>query len=211
MSEIGENLKNILKKGFEAIGSKASDLAANAKQKVGEYNLTNQKNDLFCAIGRKIYELALDGAKVPEGLEDELKQIAEIDSALEKIREEKKTEDAPGDSGEDAGDAGKRTTEEEPVSEETVAAEYAAKSDTDVPVIEIEEEEEEKPVDECPLSSAINDLFENMPPVDKMVDKVNSSLDDLGENLRKFSSEFDKQLNEFSDQMMGKDDSEKKE
>ena len=61
MSEIGENLKNILKKGFEAIGSKASDLAANAKQKVGEYNLTNQKNDLFCAIGRKIYELALDG------------------------------------------------------------------------------------------------------------------------------------------------------
>ena len=211
MSEIGENLKNILKKGIEAIGSKASDLASNAKQKVGEYNLTNQKNDLFSAIGRKVYELSLSGAAVPEGLEDELKQIAEIDSELEKIREEKKSEGASEDSGEDAGDAGKRTTEEETFSAEPTAAEYAAKSDTDVPVIEIEEEEEEKAVEECPLSSAINDLIENMPPVDKMVDKVNSSLDDLGENLRKFSSEFDKQLNEFSDQMMGKDDSEKKE
>ena len=209
MSEIGENLKNILKKGIEAIGSKASDLASNAKQKVGEYNLTNQKNDLFSAIGRKVYELSLSGAAVPEGLEDELKQIAEIDSELEKIREEKKSEGTSEDSGEDAGDAGIRTTEEEPFSAEPTAAEYAAKSDTDVPVIEIEEEE--KAVEECPLSSAINDLFENMPPVDKMVDKVNSSLDDLGENLRKFSSEFDKQLNEFSDQMMGKDDSEKKE
>jgi hypothetical protein len=42
-----------------------------------------------------------------------------------------------------------------------------------------------------------------MPPVDKMVDRVNNSLDDLGENLRKFSGEFDKQLNKFADQMMG--------
>ena len=202
MSEIGENLKNILKKGFEAIGSKASDLASSAKQKVGEYNLTNQKNDLFSSIGRKVYELSLSGAAVPEGLEEELKQIAEIDKELGKIQEEKKSEEAC--------EAGRRTAEEEPVSGEPAAAEYAAKDDSDVPVIEIEEEEE-KTVEECPLSSAINDLFENMPPVDKMVDKVNSSLDDLGENLRKFSSEFDKQLNDFSDQMMGKDDSGKKE
>ena len=56
---------------------------------------------------------------------------------------------------------------------------------------------------DCPLSSAINDLFEQMPPVDKMMDKVNSSLDELGENLKKFSDEFDRQLNDFSDQMMG--------
>ena len=102
-------------------------------------------------------------------------------------------------------------TEEEVSAEEPAAAEYAAKDDSDVPVIEIEEEAEKDKVGECPLSSAINDLFENMPPVDKMVDKVNSSLDDLGENLRKFSSDFDKKLKDFSDQMMEKDDSDKKE
>lgn len=209
MSEIGENLKSFLKKGIEVIGNKASDLASNAKQKVGEYNLANEKKDLFSAIGSKIYDNYLNGDTVPEGLEEELTRITEIDQELEAIRAEK---EKAGESAEsDAGEPGERVqTEEEVSAEEPAAAEYAAKDDSDVPVIEIEEAEKEK-VGECPLSSAINDLFENMPPVDKMVDKVNSSLDDLGENLRKFSSDFDKKLKDFSDQMMEKDDSDKKE
>ena len=44
-----------------------------------------------------------------------------------------------------------------------------------------------------------------MPQVDKMMDKVNTSLDELGENLLKFSGEFGKQLDDFTDRMMGKD------
>jgi hypothetical protein len=210
MSEIGENLKSFLKKGIEVIGNKASDLASNAKQKVGEYNLANEKKDLFSAIGSKIYDNYLNGDTVPEGLEEELTRITEIDQELEAIRAEK---EKAGESAEsNAGEPGERVqTEEEVSAEEPAAAEYAAKDDSDVPVIEIEEEAEKEKVGECPLSSAINDLFENMPPVDKMVDKVNSSLDDLGENLRKFSSDFDKKLKDFSDQMMEKDDSDKKE
>ena len=210
MSEIGENLKSFLKKGIEVIGNKASDLASNAKQKVGEYNLANEKKDLFSAIGSKIYDNYLNGDTVPEGLEEELTRITEIDQELEAIRAEK---EKAGESAEsDAGEPGERVqTEEEVSAEEPAAAEYAAKDDSDVPFIEIEEEAEKDKVGECPLSSAINDLFENMPPVDKMVDKVNSSLDDLGENLRKFSSDFDKKLKDFSDQMMEKDDSDKKE
>ena len=74
-----------------------------------------------------------------------------------------------------------------------------------MPVIRVEDAGDEEGPEPCPLSSAINDLFEKMPPVDKMMDKVNSSLDDLGENLRKFSGEFDKQLNEFAEQMMKND------
>lgn len=210
MSEIGENLKSFLKKGIEVIGNKASDLASNAKQKVGEYNLANEKKDLFSAIGSKIYDNYLNGDTVPEGLEEELTRISEIDQELEAIRAEK---EKAGESAEsDAGEPGERVqTEEEVSAEEPAAAEYAAKDDSDVPVIEIEEEAEKDKVGECSLSSAINDLFENMPPVDKMVDKVNSSLDDLGENLRKFSSDFDKKLKDFSDQVMEKDDSDKKE
>ena len=67
------------------------------------------------------------------------------------------------------------------------------------------EDADEKDFAECPLSSAINDLFEKMPPVNKMMDKVNSSLDELGDNLMKFSGEFDKNLNDFADQLMGND------
>lgn len=40
MSEIGQNLKNIVLKGIDLIGSKASDLASNAKQKVDLLSLT---------------------------------------------------------------------------------------------------------------------------------------------------------------------------
>ena len=83
----------------------------------------------------------------------------------------------------------------------------------EVPVIEVENDEEDKEdeagQEACPLSSAINDLFENMPQVDKMMDKVNSSLDELGENLLKFSGEFGKQLDDFTDKMMGKDENPK--
>ena len=77
----------------------------------------------------------------------------------------------------------------------------------DIPVLKVEpsDKTEEHDYADCPLSSAINDLFENMPPVDKMMDKVNNSLDELGDNLRKFSGDFEKQLNQITDEIMGKD------
>jgi len=88
------------------------------------------------------------------------------------------------------------------------AVEYAARDNSDVPVIEVEktEDSEENTFADCPLSSAINDLFEKMPPVDKMMDKVNSSLDELGDNLKKFTDDFGKELDEFTDRMMNKND-----
>ena len=95
--------------------------------------------------------------------------------------------------------------------EQTAAVDYASNDDHDIPVIRVDESteaEEDRIPENTPLSSAINDLFENMPPVDKKVEKVNSSLDDLGDSLRKFSGDFDKQLNDFADQMMGKNDKE---
>ena len=98
-------------------------------------------------------------------------------------------------------------TEADSAEDTPAACEYAAEDDRDIPVIEVEEadNDEEKDFADCPLSSAINDLFEKVPPVDKMMDKVNNSLDELGDSLRKFSGEFDRQLDEFADQMMGKD------
>ena len=58
MSEIGENLKNIVMKGIEVIGNKAGSFASNAKQKVDEFNLMNAQKDLFCAIGSKVFEMS---------------------------------------------------------------------------------------------------------------------------------------------------------
>ena len=205
MSEIGENLKNLVLKGMEVIGTKANDIASSAKQKVGEFNLANEQKDLFSTIGSKVFELFKQGSVLPDELAEELKKAAEIEEKLERIRAEKETDT----------DRTEIPSYAEPMSdvaapEVPAAAEYAAKDDGDIPVIEVEEpEKEDESMPDCPLSSAINDLFEKMPPVDKMVDKVNSSLDELNDNLRKFSGEFDKQLSDFADQMMGKDPDQK--
>lgn len=220
MSEFGGSLKNIVMKSIEAIGNKASDLAAGAKQKVGEYNLANEQKDVFSEIGSKVFELSKQGVAFPEELQEDLKKAAEIGAELDRIRAEKEAaEKAKQEAAEK--EAGK--TEETPEQKELpeyreapviemprfdgpVAAEYAARDDRDVPVIRVDDPDEKNgdgDFADCPMSAAINDLFEQMPPVDKMMDKVNSSLDELGENLKKFSDEFDKQLNDFSDQMMG--------
>ena len=204
MSEIGENLKNLVLKGMEVIGTKANDIASSAKQKVGEFSLANEQKELFSAIGSKVFELFKQGAALPDELTEELKKAEEIEKELDRMRAEKETDEDPGETPSYAEAAADVTVPEAPA-----AAEYAAKDDGDIPVIEVEEPEKEESMPDCPLSSAINDLFEKIPPVDKMVDKVNSSLDELNDNLRKFSGEFDKQLSDFADQMMGKDPDQK--
>ncbi len=209
MSEFGESLKNLVMKGIEVIGNKANDLASSTKLKVGEFNLENEQKDLFSAIGSKVFELYSQGVGFPKELEDELKKAEEISKELRQIRAEKeKTEEKDQD---ERNERSADTDQPEVEPADTVpaaAAVYTAKDNEDVPVLKVEESDESEDGDyeDCPLSSAINDLFENMPPVEKMVDKVNSSLDELSDSLRKFSGEFGKQLDEFTDQMMGKDD-----
>lgn len=206
MSEFGQNLKSIVKKGLETISTTAENIAASTKQKVEEYNLNNQMKDIFASIGEKAYALYQAGTLFPDDMMEDLKNAAAVEQDLETLRMKKDISSENADenkvettSESDAGDPGQETA---------VAAEYCAKDNNDVPVLHVEPssdccESQEEGDEHTPLSSAINDLFENMPPVDKMVDRVNNSLDDLGENLRKFSGEFDKQLNKFADQMMG--------
>ena len=188
MSEVKENLKELIR-----------SIASTTKQKVSAYNLANEKEDLFTGIGSKVYEMWKQGETIPECLTEDLVKIVEIEETIKAMQEAQ---------GSDA-------SEETPVYSDTPAeaqaapgfaqaAEYAAKDDGDVPVIEVEDEEGEP--ENCPLSSAINDLFEKIPPVDKMKEKVNNSLDELGANLRKFSGKFEKELNEFAERMSEKAD-----
>lgn len=208
MSEIGENLKNIVMKGIEVIGNKASNIASNAKQKVGEFNLGNEQKELFCSIGSKVLELSKQGIEFPEDLKEDLNRAAEIGEELERIRAEKEAAEKETKTETEDNTEYREKTSEEVYAKVPAAVEYAARDNSDVPVIEVDktEDSEENTFADCPLSSAINDLFEKMPPVDKMMDKVNSSLDELGDNLKKFTDDFGKELDEFTDRMMNKND-----
>ena len=208
MSEFGQNLKDFVLKGIETIGSTVGSLASSTRQKVDEFNLENEKKDLFAGIGQKVYELYQQGAEVSDALRDDIMKISEIESKLSLLRSSgKETPDAEEKGGET--DSRPSASEEELRREAAPSVNvYTAENDHDIPVLRVEDEESDVPEEdatECPLSSAINDLFEKMPPVTKMVDKVNSSLDELGDSLRRFTGQFDQELNDFSDRMMGKD------
>lgn len=206
MSEIGENLKNIVMKGIEVIGNKANDLASSAKQKVGEFNLSNEQKELFSSIGSKAFDLFQNGVELPDELTEDLQRAKAIRNELDQIRSEKEIADRIAEH-ESVDSEIPEISSDEQATQEPAAAEYTAQDDMDIPVLKVEpsDKTEEHDYADCPLSSAINDLFENMPPVDKMMDKVNNSLDELGDNLRKFSGDFEKQLNQITDEIMGKD------
>lgn len=206
MSETVQNIKNIVLKGIEAIGSKASDLASSTRQKMDIMNLESRKKELISTIGKKVMDLSQQGTLFPNEIEDLLNEITGIDEKISSLRnsdiecKNENTEASPEESGPERGKC------PEIQAEEPAAVEYAAQDNYDVPVIEVESEENDTSEEaSCPLSSSINDLFEKIPPMEKMMDKVNSSLDELGDNLMKFSGEFDKNLNDFADQMMGND------
>lgn len=208
MSEFGQNLKNAVMKGIEAIGNTATSLASNTKQKMEEFNLSNQLKDIYSEIGAQVYELSKQGIVFPSELSGKLQLAAETEKTLISLRTQ--SDDSASDNSPEEKYSGECRSEEENSGGPPEAIDYAAENNGDIPVIRVDREEEKTEdtgiPDNSPLSSAINDLFDSIPSVDKIADKVNSSLDELDESLRKFSGNFDKQLNEFADKMMGNSD-----
>ncbi len=159
--------------------------------------------------------MAQAGTVFPVELKTILQKVSEIDKELKLIRDsgengDKKNEAAPEDhDGKVYDDV---PSYEKDLPSEPLAAVYTAKDNPDVPVIEVDEEQgKEEKEEACPLSSAINDLFEQRPQVDKMMDKVNSSLDELGNSLLKFSGEFDKKISDLASRMIENENRDSKE
>ena len=200
MTEIAQNMKRMVAKGMEA----ASNIASNTKQKMDTYNLQNERKEVLTAIGEQIMKLWQEGETLPGVLNQNIQKVICIEAELKAMAAEAPAKKEEPKESEPVTYAEAKTEDAVKV-EIPQAAEYAARDDRDVPVMEIPEVKKETKEDSCPLSSAINDLFENMPPVDKMAERVNQSLDELGENLRKFSGEFDKELGRFTEQLTEKD------
>ena len=223
MADFGTNLKNIWMKGMEAIGNTASSIASNTKYKVDEMNLLNRRREILSDFGSKAYALWQKGSCdfFPEELKKDLEELTRLDNQLVDMRaehysgEEAKSEaEAPAAPGETAED--EKTADED-------AQETEAKA---IPVIEVEAKGEEKKEDPelktaedagpsavlnemtekaNSISDAIDDLFDQVPSVDSMAEKMNDALDQMGSNLKKFSDEMDKQLNDLNDQLTGSD------
>lgn len=89
MAEIGKSLKGIWLKSMEAISNTASSIASNTKYKVDEMNLVNRRREILSNFSAQCYEMWQKGEKFPEPLEAQLKELSELDEALNAIRVEK--------------------------------------------------------------------------------------------------------------------------
>lgn len=89
MAEIRKSLKGIWLKSMEAISNTASNIASNTKYKVDEMNIVNRRREILSDFGAQAYELWQKGEKFPEQLDALLKELSELDEALNAIRIEK--------------------------------------------------------------------------------------------------------------------------
>ena len=89
MAEIKKSLKGIWLKSMEAISNTASNIASNTKYKVDEMNIVNRRREILSDFGAQAYELWQKGEHFPECLEALLRELSELDEALNAIRTEK--------------------------------------------------------------------------------------------------------------------------
>ena len=123
MAEIKKSLKSIWLKSMEAISNTASNIASNTKYKVDEMNIVNRRREILSDFGAQAYELWQKGEHFPECLEALLRELSDLDEALNAIRTEKL---AGVKTDEDAADASQDTPEASDAAEADDAEEQSA-------------------------------------------------------------------------------------
>lgn len=206
----GQNLKNLVLKGIDAIGNTASNIASSTKQKVNELSLKNQRSEMMEAFAEKVYQSWKDGLNLPEDLAQDLDSVMKLDNELDQIRDSDKSSDSfvSEDSGlsDDDGMQNPSGCDPEPSQETKMCPDQdRMTSYQHVPVIELPREKEVSQSD-TPLSDAIDSLFENKPQMDQMAERINTSLDEMGKQLVQFSSDLGKQISDMADGLMNKSD-----
>ena len=164
-------------KSMKTIGNTATNIANNTKFKVDEMTLQNRRRELAGDLSDTTYAMWLKGTEFPAELTKMLEELQSLDNKLNDMRAEKYAQ----------GHGAQVLTEDD---EASVASED---SDT----VEEDESEEEPDDGMAPdnavtgaspsLRSEIDGCFDHAASVDKMAEKVNSSLDQLTEKIRSFS------------------------
>ena len=193
MADIAKTLKGALIKGMEAIGTAANNIASNTKYKMDEMTIINRRREILGDFGAKAYELWQKGIRFPAELEDELKELNELDIQLNTLRIQKLS------NVEQEKKAG-GTNEKDPAK--------------DVPVIEVQETEKSEQeniaetesfqqggtVKVVPLSDAIDELFDKKEDNSQLSEKVNDALDQLNNSLQEFSSGLGNEIEQLTEQ-----------
>ena len=186
---IRDKAKLLWIKGMKTIGDTATNIANNTKYKVDEMTLQNRRRELSGDLSNTVYALWMKGTEFPPEVAKMLGELQELDDRLNDMRAERY---AQGRTAETTAEA--ETAEPAPANDGQTDEAGDAKGEKPEDKMENEAEEEEPLsaviVDASPsLRSEIDGCFDHAASVDKMAEKVNSSLDQLTDKIRSFAPE----------------------
>ena len=160
-SNIREKAKNIWLKSMEVVGNTAANIASNTRYKVDEVTLQNKRREVMNDLAVKTYSLWLKGVRLPDELKKMLNELQNLDNQLNDMRAAKYAS---------SGKLQADETPSEPQSNE------ASEEEQDSACINIP----------SPVSNEINGLFDNTVSVGQMAQKVNNSLEQMSDRIRRF-------------------------
>ncbi len=132
MADLNQKLREVWKKGMEAIGSTANGIASSARYKVDEMNLTNRRREIMKNLATVCYELYKRGETFPEEAEAMLREISQVDQEMEALHqnhmEPKQPEETPDNAQQQTAEVTVEDVPEAPAAEETVEAAQEAET-----------------------------------------------------------------------------------
>ena len=179
-SNIRDKAKMLWIKGMKTIGNTATNIANNTKYKVDEMTLQNRRRELGGDLSNAVYAMWLKGTEFPPELTKLLKEMQQLDEKLNDMRAERY---AQGNTA--VSNAGDEEADPEASDQPDEAADESSEA-----VEEPEEEPELSEMAACAPPSVLSEIegcFDHEASVDKMAEKVNTSLDQLTDKIRSFS------------------------
>ena len=181
-SNIRDKAKLLWIKGMKTIGNTATNIANNTKYKVDEMTLQNRRRELGGDLSSAVYAMWMKGTEFPPELTRMLEEMQQLDERLNDMRAERYAQGktAPSNTGDEEAETEVSGQPDDTSAEGVVAA----------------EEPDEEPgvsnvITAAPPSvlSEIEGCFDHEASVDKMAEKVNTSLDQLTDKIRSFAPE----------------------
>ena len=182
ISNIRDKAKLLWIKGMKTIGNTATNIANNTKYKVDEMTLQNRRRELGGDLSSAVYAMWMKGTEFPPELTRMLEEMQQLDERLNDMRAERYAQGktAPSNTGDEEAE-----TEVSGQPDDTAAEGVVAAEEPD------EEPEVSNVITAAPPSvlSEIEGCFDHEASVDKMAEKVNTSLDQLTDKIRSFAPE----------------------
>lgn len=162
--ELKDRFKSLWIRGMKAVGNTAASIANNTRYKVDEVTIQNRRREVLSDLANKAYALWLKGEAFPEPMDRMLTELNQLDEQLNDMRAEK------------YASSNQSAKDDEQNAENT--------EETEEP--EAEEENGFVPDADSTVSAEINELFDGTASVGKTAEKVNQSLDQLSDRIRRF-------------------------